>query len=265
VIQNGDKKANGLTLAGRTCVFAGAAGGDGVAAVKALCAEGMNVVMATHSRERANALIREIRGMGLPGGISAVCGDKEPAEFDPAVYAEIAALYGSVDVIISNVGGGGKREGSGFAEIEETEAGELMESVSFFVNHSYSMLKASLPYLKASKAPRVLLMTSTEGVRGGVYECFANAVAKGAVLSLMRNLTPRLCEYGITVNCISKGIILREERGRENEAEKRESLPSIAMGRYGKPEDLAAAIVFFASEESGYITGQVLGVDGGAL
>ena len=93
------------TLVGRTCVFAGATAGDGVAAVKALCAGGMNVVMVTHQAQRAAALVEEINLMGLPGKCEAIGVTTEgPAEKSARVYEDLEKKYGSVDVIISNTG-----------------------------------------------------------------------------------------------------------------------------------------------------------------
>lgn len=129
------------------------------------------------------------------------------------------------------------------------------------------MLKCALPYLRKSRAARVIFMTTVEGVRGGRMESFTNAVAKGAVLALGRNCAARLAAEGITVNCIEKGAIERlPHKGPEHglkEKDISEMLSFIPSGRIGTPEDLAQAICFLASEESSYVTGTVLDVSGG--
>lgn len=247
------------TLQGRTCVFAGATAGDGVAAVKALCAGGMNVIMMTHMAARAKALVDEVNGLGFPGQCVAVGATPNgPAEEDPAIYEELEKTYGSVDVIIANTGATGPA-----TPMEELSSGQLMGNVEHLVTGAFNMLKAALPALRRSKAPRVIFMTTVEGVRGGVHESFANAVAKGAVHALALNAAARLAGENITVNCIAKGAIPRVEGLHEGDADPADFLPVLPMGRLGTPEDLAELICYLASEESAYVTGQTIGLDGG--
>lgn len=247
------------TLNGRTCVFSGATAGDGVAAVKALCAAGMNVAMTTHMAERAKKLADEINAMGLPGTCTAVgAGPDGPAEEQPATYDAIVQKYGSVDVIIANTGTTGRD-----VSMEEVSSEELLHTVGHLLTGAFGMLKAALPALKQSRAPRVIFMTTVEGVAGGIHESFENAVAKGAVHALALNAAARLASYGITVNCIAKGAIPRIEGVNPGDVDPSVMLPHIPMGRLGTPEDLAQVICFLASEESSYVTGQTIGVSGG--
>ncbi len=247
------------TLQGRTCAFAGATAGDGVAAVKALCQGGMNVVMMTHAASRAQALVDEVNSLGYPGRCVAIgaTGDG-PAEDSPAAYERLEREFGSVDVIISNTGGLG--DGT---PMEQVATDVLMGEVEHLVAGSFNMMKAALPSLRRSKAPRIILMASVEGVEGGVHGSFVNAVAKGAVNALAKNAAARLAAEGITVNCIAKGAIPRVEGLHPGDLDPADFLPSIPMGRLGTPEDLAQLICFLASEESGYITGQTISVSGG--
>lgn len=247
------------TLQGRTCVFAGATAGDGVAAVKALCAGGMNVIMMTHMAERAKALVDEVNSLGFPGRCAAVGATPNgPAEEEPATYEELEKTYGSVDVIIANTGATGPA-----TPMEELCSEQLMGNVGHLVTGAFNMLKAALPVLRRSKAPRVIFMTTVEGVQGGVHESFANAVGKGAVHALALNAAARLAKEGITVNCIAKGAIPRVEGLQAGDADPADFLPVLPMGRLGTPEDLAELICYLASEESAYVTGQTIGLDGG--
>ncbi len=252
------------TLSGRTCIFTGATGGDGVASVKALCEAGMNVVMLTHQPAQARRLMDEIASCHYPGDCSAELEGKEhtPPISDEEVYQTVFEKYGSIDVIICNKGGSGMED-----SIDTVDSETLMRDINLLLGGSYSMLKCALPYLRKSKNPRVIFMTTVEGARGGNLEGFSNAVAKGAVLSLTKNCAARLAPEGITVNCIQKGSIQRlPEQGSEKGPKKKdisETLSVIPAGRLGTPEDLAAAVCFFASEESAYVTGAVLDVSGG--
>lgn len=247
------------TLTGRTCIFAGASGGDGVDAVKALCRAGMNVVMMTHQASQAQSLVDEIAQMSWPGTCIAVEGTHGPAEKDPEILQQIEDRFGSVDVVIANTGADGKRD-----DIETLDAAEMMKGVMHLAGGSFEMMQTAIPFLKKSRAPRVIFMTTVEGCIGGTHESFANAVAKGTVRTIALNSAARLAKYGITVNCISKGAIPRTVgRIDPGSPKPEEILDSIPLGRIGSPVDLAEAICFLASEESSFITGQVLSVDGG--
>lgn len=247
------------TLLGRVCVFSGATAGDGVAVVRALCKAGMTVIMMTHNVDRAQDLIREIKEAGYPGKCDAMAGGRGcPAEENPEIYREIERKYGSVDVIISNTGGFGKA-----ASIEDTTDEDFNFELNHLVGGSFRTMRAAIPFLRRSKAPRIILMTTVEGVNGGVHQSFANSVAKGGVRALAVNAAARLAADGITVNCIAKGGIPRVDGLRPGDADPLDFLPRTPMGRIGTPEDLGEVICFLASEESGFITGQTIALDGG--
>lgn len=248
------------SLRGRTCIFSGATAGDGRAAVKALCTGGMNVVMMTHNEAYARSLIEEVSRIEGAGACVYYTGKKGsgPAEANDVTYAEIEERFGSVDVIISNTGSDGQID-----DLETIPPEALQKNVDHLLMSAFKMMQAALPYLKKSKAPRIIFMTTTEGIRGGTQESFANAVAKGAVASLALNSAARLVKYGITVNAIAKGAIRRMEPVQPGSPNPDDRLAAIPMGRVGDAQDLANAICFLASEESSYITGQIMELSGG--
>jgi len=248
------------TLKGRTCVMAGATAGDGRAVVKELCLGGMNVALMTHNREAALSLIEEVKASGAEGMCflpENIPGDG-PDEEKTQAYRLIEEQFGSVDVIISNTGGANKD-----IPLEETDPAYLLENIEHLALGSFKMLKAALPFLKKSKAPRVIFMTTVEGENGGCREGFATAVAKGAVGSLTKNAAAHLAGTGVTVNAIAKGAIPRIEGIHPGDIEPTTLLDTIPMGRLGSPEDLAHVVSFLASEESAYMTGQILFLSGG--
>jgi len=217
----------------------------------------MNVAVLSHQPEAARRLEREMEESGYGEQFMAVTGDG-PEKSREESFREIYARFGSIDVILCNTGGDGKKD-----SVDTLETAVLEQHMSHLVCGSFDMLRAGLPYLRKSTAPRVIFMTSAEGCMGGTYESLANAVAKGAVRALTVNAAARLAGDGITVNCISKGSIPRMEGIPENGADLSLRLPAIPMGRLGTQKDLAGAVCFLASEESSYITGQVLELNGG--
>ena len=255
-----------MMLEGRMCVFAGATGGDGVVAVIELCRGGMNVVMMTHQMGQAETLMNKINGMQLKGKCFVVQDGEcqTPVKTDEIVYREIYERFGSIDVVISNTGDDGFED-----SIDMVDTKNLLRGVDHLLGGSYTMLKNALPYLRKSKAARVIFMTTVEGVKGGVNESFVNAVAKGAVLSLTKNCAARLAVDNINVNCIAKGPIerlkplLERDKSLPPVKDTTTFLDDVPMGRMGTPEDIAHAICYLASEESSYITGTVLDVSGG--
>lgn len=246
------------TLKGRTCVFAGATAGDGPKTVKALCAGGMNVAILSHQAQAAERLLKELEKSGYEGKCFVYASDGGPERPREESYREIYERFGSIDVILCNTGGDGRED-----SIETLDPAVLSHSMSHLVCGSFEMLRAGLPYLKKSRAPRVIFMTTVEGCMGGTWESLSNAVAKGAVRALTLNAAARLAGAGITVNCVAKGSIPRMEPQPDGGVDLSGRLPVIPMGRLGTQEDLAGAVCFLASEESGYITGQILELSGG--
>lgn len=246
------------TLKGRTCVFAGATAGDGPETVRELCRAGMNVAVLSHQPEQARKLKEELDASGYPGKCFLCVSEDGKEKKREESFRDIFKCFGSIDVIICNTGGDGRKD-----SIETLEPEELSRSMEHLVCGSFEMLKAGLPYLRTSRTPRVIFMTTPEGQRGGTCESLANAVAKGGVYALTVNAAARLAGEGITVNCISKGSIPRMEKIPENGVDLSGRLPKIPMRRLGTQRDLAGAVCFLASEESGYLTGQVLELSGG--
>ena len=185
-------------------------------------------------------------------------GEHGPAEEDPQAYAAIEAEFGSVDVLISNTGGYGRE-----ASIEDTTPEELMREIDHLCGGSFRMLQAALPFLRRSRAPRVIFMSTVEGANGGVHQSFCNSVAKGAVRSLTLNAAARLAKEGVTVNCVAKGGIPRVEGLHPGDPDPAVFAQRSPMGRMGTADELGALVCFLASEESAYLTGQCIALDGG--
>ncbi len=247
------------TLKGRTCVIAGGSGGDGAETVKELCRGGMNVAVLTHQASQAQTLVDEIAQAGYPGTCIALEGTSGPAEHDPKIMQQIVDRFGSIDVMIANTGADGHKD-----SIETIDVHEMMHEVEHLAGGGFAMMQTMLPYLKKSRVPRIIFMTTVEAVQGGTHESFVNAIAKGTVQAMMLNSASRLAAYGITVNSIAKGAVCRTVGHRDADAPSPYELQDrIPLGRVGMPIDLANAVCFLASEESSFVTGQTIYAAGG--
>jgi len=243
-----------LTLEGRTAVMPGATGHQGAGAVRILAASGMNVLMPTHNPDNAAALIaslpEEQRARVL--AISNEAGDE--AAFDFAVEK-----FGSVDVLIPNQGG------PVHPMALEAVTAELIEKVfRHQVIGSFEFVRAGLPYLRKSRAGRVILM-STPGARNGlVEEGIADNIGRAGLLSMTASLSRALIAQGITVNCIVKSGLEDDHPPRDpSDPGAKGMVGRIPAGRNGTPDEFGAAVAWLASEEAGYVTGQIVNLSGG--
>lgn len=241
------------TLKGRTCVFAGATGNIGRGAVRALAEGGMNVVMVTHNPAGAEEIIREMKG--LPGRVTAMSNENG----DGAVFGDVEKAFGSVDVVINTTGGL-----DAAADVESADAEVLNAKLRHQVTEPFKMVQAAVPYLKKSTAARVIL-TATEGAADGFDgENILDSIARGGVLSMTKVLARQLAKDGITVNCIARsGMIDDHAPQRESDYHASSVAGRIPVGHLGSADEFGALTAYIASEEAGFVTGQIFHFSGG--
>ena len=241
-----------LTLSGRTAVIAGANG----TVVKTLLENGMNVAMLTHNMAGAQ---ERLASMGeLAERCRAVeCTVVRDEEVIHA-YEQVYADFGSIDVVIPSHGGLPRS-----LAIGDISGEDFNENLNNIIVGSFNMVKYALPYLEKSRAGRVIFFANAEARMGSAGDSLINSVARGGVISMTYELARRLAEKKITVNCVAKGGIDEKRPPREGEESRESVLSRIPMGYLGSHEDIAAAVSFLASEEAGYITGQVINAAGG--
>ncbi len=240
-----------LTLKGRTCVFSGGSGLVGRGAVRAMCEAGMNVALMTHMNADAAEVAESLKD--CPGKCIVVVGAEHE---DPVKY--VYDTFGSVDVAICKTGAFDMP-----VALEDVTAEDLNKKLNHQITGSFSTVMRALPYLKESKAGRVIL-TSSVGARNGFSgEYICDSVARGGVISLTYCLARELMQYGITVNCIAMSAMLNDHapHGRLLDMETLKS--SVPMGRIGTSDEFGALVQYLASEESAFMTGQILDLSGG--
>jgi len=242
-----------LTLKGRTCVFAGAAGQIGQGAVRALAAQGMNVIMVTHNPASAAAIVDSLKD--LPGTVMAMSNENS----DAAIFAETEKRFGSVDVIINSTGGL-------MAPVKPEEiSGDMLDrKLHHQVTAVYGMVRDALPFLRRSRAGRIILVATAGAVDGFSGECIADSIARGGILSMTCALARALAPDGITVNCIARSGMINDHppKGPED-LDVKDLLAQIPVGRAGTADEFGAAVEYAASEEAGFVTGHIFNLTGG--
>ena len=241
------------TLKGRTCVFAGATGTIGYGAVKAMCEAGMNVVMVTHDPASAKEIIASLEG--TPGKCIAMSNTST----DSDIYAEVEKQFGSVDVIVNKTG-----SFNAVRPVEEITSADVAEKIKHQIVGAYNMAQCAIPYLKKSKAGRIIFCASAGAQNGFDGENIADSIARGGVISMTYALARALVPYGITVNCIAaSGIANDHPPKKETDFDVASVADRIPIGHVGTPEEFGGAVAYLASEEAGFVTGQIVNLSGG--
>jgi len=246
-----------LGLKDRRGLITAASRGLGRACAEALVAEGAAVFISSRDAAAIEATGRAIKAAGW----AAADVSKEPE----ALVDQARAKLGGLDVLVINAGGPppGTFESTPLESWEPAFQLTLMSAVR--------LVKAALPDLKRSEQGRIVFITSIS-VRQPIPRLVLSNSLRAAVTGLSKTLARELAPQRITVNCLAPDAILTDRTrhlaaaaGGDIDEELKRMAASAPMGRYGDPAEFAAACAFLCSKQAGYITGQTLGVDGGAL
>ena len=178
--------------------------------------------------------------------------------FHGRVSDEITQRFGRIDVLVNN---------AGIAQIKlftDTDENDWNRIMGVNAGGIYNMCRAIVPQMISRKNGRIINMSSMWGISGASCEVIYSA-SKAAVIGFTKALAKELGPSGITVNCIAPGVIDTEMNAELDDETRKELTDEIPLERFGSPEDVAGAVLFLASDQASYITGQVLGVDGGIL
>ena len=225
------------------------------AAALALAAAGCRVAVCWHTRqEDARQVCREIAGQG---------GTAAPFELEVQSEASVAALFqnvrtslGEPDILVNNAG---IAEQKLFTDVTAAEWDEMM---AVHVRGAFLCCKAALPHMIRQKWGRIINISSMWGQVGASCEVPYSA-AKAALIGMTKALAKEEGPSGVTVNCIAPGAVDTEMMAGFSAQDKAALCEETPLCRLGTPQDIAAAVAFLASEQAGFVTGQVLGVNGG--
>jgi 2-hydroxycyclohexanecarboxyl-CoA dehydrogenase len=241
----------------QVAIVTGAASGIGRATALRLAAEGAAVVIADVNMEGAGVVAKSISKGG--GRAIALQVDVTDAPGVRGMTEQAVAAFGKVDILVSNAGW--DRAGP-FADTDE----ELWDRV-IAINYRghLATCHAALPYMRERGRGRIVTVASDAGRVGSSGEVVYSG-AKGAVIAFTKGLAREVARYGINVNCVAPGLVdtpLLTGIIQGNEKLIAAIVRSIPLRRTGVPEEVAAAICFFASPDAAYVTGQTLSVNGG--
>jgi 3-oxoacyl-[acyl-carrier protein] reductase len=246
-----------LGLKDRRALVTAASRGLGRACAEALVAEGARVFISSRDPASIEATGAAIKAAGW----AAADVSSEPE----SLVEQARAKLGGLDILVVNAGG----PPPGTFETTPMESWEAAFQLTLM--SAVRLVKASLPDLKRSDQGRIVFITSVS-VRQPIPHLILSNSLRAAVTGLSKSLSRELAPDRITVNCLAPDAILTERirqlaarAGGDLDDVLKRNAASAPMGRYGEPAEFAAACAFLCSKQAGYISGQTLGVDGGAL
>ncbi len=241
----------------RTALVTGGAKGIGAAAVRLLCEQGYRTAIHYHtSEEKALALSSFLVSKGYDA--FPVQADVTDPEQVKKMVETVLSRSSSIDVLVNNAG-------VDHWQLFDTVTDEQWRRViDADLTGAFYCCRAVLPGMLRQKYGRIVNIGSVWGQEGASCEVVYSA-AKAGVIGLTKALARETALSGITVNCVSPGAVDTDMMKRFSGEETAAFCEEIPMGRLGTPEEVAHAVAFFASEQASYITGQVLGVNGGMV
>ena len=238
-------------LTGKTALVTGATGGIGGAVAKALHAAGAKVVLSGTRQEALDALAAE-----LPGSVAVACNLSDPVAVDALVGAAEEAAGVPLDILVANAGV--TRD-----QILVRMKDEDWQTVITVNLESYFRLsRAVTKGMMRRRAGRIIGITSVVSVTGNPGQS-NYAASKAGMIGFSKSLAQEVGSRGITVNAIAPGFIESPMTDALNDAQREAILGKIPAGRLGSGGEIAAAVVYLASDEAAYVTGQTLHVNGG--
>ena len=238
----------------RVAFVTGASRGIGRAIALSLCRAGFDIVVASPEIEKNEEVAEEIRACS--GEAMTVNLDVTSPESVKAAFAKAIQDKSRIDVLVNNAG----IARDGLAVRMKKADWDLVLDIN--LNGAFQCIQQVLPHMMRNRWGRIINISSVVGQAGSAGQ--ANyAASKAGLIGLTKALAQEMASRSITVNAIAPGYIATDMTAVLPDDVKAKILAAVPLGRMGKPEDIAAAVKFLASEDAAYITGQVLAVNGG--
>ncbi len=238
-------------LTGKCALVTGASGGLGAAIAKDLHAAGATVALSGRREEALQAVANELgdRTHVVPCDL----GDMEAVD---GLIKDAEAVMGQVDILINNAG----LTKDGLAMRMKDEDWDRVIDVN--LKAAFKLSKNCLRGMMKRRSGRIIGITSIVGVTGNPGQ-MNYAASKAGMIGMSKSLAQEVAARGITVNCVAPGFIETAMTDELSEDQKSGLLGAVPLGRLGNPQDISAAVLYLASDEAAYVTGQTLHVNGG--
>lgn len=239
-------------LTGMTALVTGASGGIGSAIARALAGQGARLAVSGSNVAKLEAFLGELGGdhVALP------CDLSDAAAVDALVPQAVDALGGRLDILVNNAG---VTRDNLTMRMKDDEWDQV---ISVNLEAAFRLMRAAAKPMMKARFGRVISVTSIVGTTGNPGQ--ANyAASKAGLVGMSKAIAQELASRNVTVNCVAPGFIRSAMTDVLPEAQKTALLTKIPAGDLGKGEDIGAAVVYLASREAGYVTGQTLHVNGG--
>lgn len=242
-------------LKGKSAVITGGVRGIGKAIAEEFCRQGADVLLCYRSNEdAAKKTAEELKQYGTR--VELIKGDvSDPTHAEQAVKAAVD-FFGKIDILVNNAGITKDKL------MMRMSASDFDEVVQANLSGSFYFLRAAAPVMIKQKGGRIINISSIVGVRGNAGQVNYSA-SKAGIIGMTLSAAKELGKRGITVNAVAPGFIETDMTQILTEEQKKIMLGGISLGRAGQASDVANAVSFLASDQAAYITGQILGIDGG--
>ena len=242
-------------LAGKVAIVTGAGQGLGAAIARAYAREGALVAVVDVQPHAAEQVARELQAQGAQA-LGLACNVADAQQVQTMVEA-VHRAWGKVDILVNNAGI------TRTAMLHKMTAQQWQEVLAVHLTGGFNCLQAVVGGMMERQYGRLIFVTSAAGVLGTIGQINYSA-AKAGILGMAKSAAKELARYNITSNAIAPGAATpMTETIRTDERFKEKYLDRIPLGRWAQPEEVAPVFVFFASDASSYVTGQVVAADGG--
>lgn len=246
-----------MKLKGRVSIVTGGVRGIGKAIALTLIREGVKVAIVDFDKEGAIALKDEIE-KNRGEAIAIPCDISKSSEVKSMVD-QVKKAFDRIDILVNNAGI--IRRGT----IETVTEEDWDRVIEVNLKGTFNCSKAVVETMKQQRYGKIVNVSSIAGKIGDITSAPGYGPSKAGIDALTKTLARQLAPYGINVNGVAPHAIETEMSAQWSEERRKEIIASIPLGRLGKPEDVAEAVLFLASDEASFITGEILDVNGGAL
>jgi 3-oxoacyl-[acyl-carrier protein] reductase len=248
-----------LTLPSKVALITGGSRGIGAAAVRMFVAAGAKVVFNYQTaKSQADDLVRECGAENC----RALQSDLSSTPAAAHLVSSALAAFGRLDILVANHGIWPPED----SPIDRMPDEQWHRTIAVNLDSVFSLVKHSVAQMKKRGGGHIVLVSSTAGQRGEAFHC-DYAASKGALISMVKGLSTELARDNIHVNCVAPGWVATDMSAAAlNDPPTRDKVfRTIPMGRVGTPEEIAGPILFLCTPQAGFITGEVLNVNGGAV